>query len=144
MDFYDEEYILLPEREYSIYCYWHKKFHNPIEEKYLHGYIDVKTFGELREADFFRAAEALGVPKENILSNALVKQDFTQENIEKIITQYINKYPNADFKTMSKYDGHNQHALIGKTLEDLEKKNANKTLPNYLLCVNLHGSVFIY
>ncbi|QTC40492.1 cell wall-binding repeat-containing protein [Bacillus sp. V3] len=121
--FYDEEYIISSKHGIKLYCHWHKRYHDPIKEKYLHGHIDVNTFGKLREEDFFRATKALGVPEENIFSHALSKKDFTRENIAGIINEYIGKYPNADFKTMSKFDGHNQHALIGSTLEEVEQKN---------------------
>jgi N-acetylmuramoyl-L-alanine amidase len=121
--FYDGEYIVPSKHGIQLYCHWHKRYHDPIQEKYLHGHIKVNTFGELREEDFFRATKALGVPEENIFSHALSKKDFNRENIEGIIKEYIGKYPNADFKTMSKFDGHNQHALIGRTLEELEQKN---------------------
>jgi N-acetylmuramoyl-L-alanine amidase len=121
--FYDGEYILPSKHGIQLYCHWHKRYHDPIKERYAHGHIDVNTFGELREEDFFRATKALGVPEENIFSHALSKKEFTRENIEGIIKEYISDYPNADFKTMSKFDGHNQHALIGKTLEELEQKN---------------------
>ncbi|WP_175990066.1 cell wall-binding repeat-containing protein [Bacillus sp. Marseille-Q1617] len=121
--FYDGKDVLPFEQGMPLFCHWHKRYHDPIEESYLHGHIDVETFGELREEDFFRATRALGVPEENIFSHALSKNEFTSENIEGIIKEYIGKYPSADFKTMSKFDGHIQHALIGSTLEEMEQKN---------------------
>ncbi|MEL3970739.1 cell wall-binding repeat-containing protein [Rossellomorea oryzaecorticis] len=121
--FYDGEFILSSMQGMRTYCHWHKRYHDPIEENYLHGHLDVETFGELREEDFFRATSALGVPEENIFSHALSKNEFTSENLEGIIKEYIGKYPRADFKTMSKFDAHSQHALIGRTLEEMEQKN---------------------
>lgn len=120
--FYDGEYIIPSNRGVKLYCHWHKKYHDPLKEKYLHGHLDVSTFGMLREEDFFRATKALGVPEGNIFSHALSKEEFSKENIEGIIKEYIDKYPNGDFRTMSKFDGHNQHALIGNILEELEQK----------------------
>jgi N-acetylmuramoyl-L-alanine amidase len=115
----------------KVYCPWHVKFHNPITENYLHGHISREEFGKARVGDFFRATEALGVPKDHIVDEALLLSEYNSTNIQLIIEKYINRFPEADFRTMSKYDGHNHHALIGKTLETMEKQGligSQKTL----------------
>ncbi|MBH0161732.1 cell wall-binding repeat-containing protein [Fictibacillus sp. 26RED30] len=119
---FDHEFINPLKNGVKHYCWWHGKYHNPVVEKYMHGHISMDEFADVRIKDFYRATEAMGVPKANIISNALRNPNFNSTNIEKIMVNHITKFPNADFKTMSKYDGHNQHALLGKTLEGLENK----------------------
>jgi N-acetylmuramoyl-L-alanine amidase len=128
---FDHEFINPLKNGVKAYCWWHKKYHDPIVERYLHGHISMDEFADVRVKDFYRATEAIGVPKVNIVSKALRNPEFNGANIEKIMLDYIAKYPNADFKTMSKYDGHNQHALIGKTLEGLENKGVVSPLKTF-------------
>jgi N-acetylmuramoyl-L-alanine amidase len=128
---FDHEYINPLKNGVKLYCWWHRKYHDPVVEKYLHGHISMDEFADVRIKDFHRATEAIGIPKANIISNALRNPNFNSTNIEKIMVDYITKFPNADFKTMSKYDGHNQHALLGKTLEGLENKGVVSPLSTF-------------
>ncbi|WP_226536068.1 cell wall-binding repeat-containing protein [Fictibacillus halophilus] len=106
-----------------IFCWWHGVYHNPIEEKYLHGHISQAEFAQARVEDFFRASLALGVPKSSIIDESFYLMDYNSVTAKKVMEKYISLYPNADFRTMSEYDQHDQHAFLGKVLEQLEAEN---------------------
>lgn len=121
--YYDSEYAN-PEMDGTpIYCWWHQTYHDPMREGYLHEHITVEEFGKLREDDFFRSGLAMGISMSHLISDPLPVADLTVENVKEKLQKYIAQYPNADFRTMSKYDAHDQHAVIGQALEQLEIEN---------------------
>lgn len=121
--FYDEQSYSIPNRGKKAYCYWHKKYHDPQTEKYLHGHIDLTEFGNIRVEEFVRAGKALDVPDDHILIEGLPRGEFNSTKVREIITTYKSRYPHAEFRTMSKHDYHNEHALIGNVLDQLVKEN---------------------
>ncbi|MFG6495395.1 cell wall-binding repeat-containing protein [Fictibacillus sp. UD] len=106
---------------HKAYCSIHKTYHDPITEQYLHGYLTEELFGEAREQDFLHAAKAIGVPDNQVFSDIVPLNEFTEENIKPVVNKYIKMFPNAEFRTMSIYDVHKPHAEIGKTLKSFEK-----------------------
>jgi N-acetylmuramoyl-L-alanine amidase len=117
---FDEEstsgYLNLPFK-----CNWHGVYHDPVPEHFLHGHISRAEFGDIRIEDYKRAAGKLGINQGNIIVNTIPINNFTMEEIKKVIRQYLLQYPVAQVRTMSFYDLHGQHAIIGKTLSELEK-----------------------
>jgi N-acetylmuramoyl-L-alanine amidase len=109
--------------EKPIFCWWHGLYHNPLEENYLHGHISQAEFAQARVDDFFRATIALGVPKSSIIDESLFLMDYNSVTAKRVMEKYISLYPNADFRTMSEYDEHDQHAFLGEVLEQLEAEN---------------------
>jgi putative cell wall-binding protein/LmbE family N-acetylglucosaminyl deacetylase len=121
--FYDKESYSKYNRGKIVYCYWHGKYHDPENENFKHGHIDLKEFGDIRVEEFIRAGKALGVPDDHILVEGLPRGAFNAKRVKDIITVYKTKYPNAEFRTMSKHDLHNEHALIGRVLDELVNEN---------------------
>jgi N-acetylmuramoyl-L-alanine amidase len=109
--------------EKPIFCWWHGLYHNPMEENYLHGHISQAEFAQARVDDFFRASLALGVPKASIIDESFYLMDYNSVTAKRVMEKYISLYPNADFRTMSEYDEHDQHAFLGEVLEQLEAEN---------------------
>jgi N-acetylmuramoyl-L-alanine amidase len=104
----------------KIFCGIHKTYHNPITEGFLHGYLTEHKFGDIRVEDFYNAAKALGIPRNQTLTDIIPLHQFKQDNIKPVIKKYIDMYPNAEFRTMSMYDSHAPHAEIGKALHSIE------------------------
>jgi len=120
---YDRESIQSNLAGKKVYCRWHKKYHDAYEENYLHGHLTEAAFGDLRQEDYFKASIALGVPREHLEASTIPTGQFTFNRVKAIMVSYINRFPNAEFRTMSKYDSHAGHALLGKALEQLEAEN---------------------
>nr|WP_239094029.1 cell wall-binding repeat-containing protein [Bacillus sp. B15-48] len=104
-----------------VKCHWHGVYHNPVTEQYSHGHISLEEFGNIRLEDYFHAARALGVPESNILEHTLQSGHLTIANIKNVIRDYASEFPDAQFRSMSWYDGHPAHATIGKALKELEQ-----------------------
>ncbi|WP_175384403.1 cell wall-binding repeat-containing protein [Bacillus sp. FJAT-27225] len=102
-----------------VKCSWHGVYHNPVTEKYLHGYISLKEFGEIRKEDYRLASEALGV-KEHHFSQFTFNGAYYRSNIKNVIRSYLAKYPDAQFRSMSWLDAHSPHAMIGTALKEME------------------------
>lgn len=105
-----------------VKCTWHGVYHDPHKESFLHGHLDQNEFGEIRSNDFKLASEALGVKKENIFLETLSSGEFNKSNISRIIEKYHGQFPEAEFRTMSWYDRHAPHALIGAIIKEKEEK----------------------
>ncbi|MBD7963171.1 cell wall-binding repeat-containing protein [Fictibacillus norfolkensis] len=108
----------------KVYCGIHKTYHDPVSENYLNGYLTELKFGDVRVEEFYHAAYALGVPRNQTMEDIIPLNEFRQENIKPVLQKYINMYPDADFRTMSMYDDHSPHAEIGKSLRSLENEGA--------------------
>jgi N-acetylmuramoyl-L-alanine amidase len=106
-----------------VFCKWHKTYHNTRRTPSLYGHLSLKEFGKVRVDDFYRSGEALGVPKENIFTYSIPNGGFTEQNVRPIIEHFLNQFPNAEFRTMSKVDVHPDHAKIGEVLEKMEREN---------------------
>ncbi|WP_163099399.1 PIG-L family deacetylase [Peribacillus alkalitolerans] len=106
----------------EIYCAWHGMVHNHATEQYLDGYLTRQKFSKLRIDEFHRAAEGMGIPKNFVNYDNLSTQTISKENVKQIIMKYKKQYPTAEFRTMSKYDYHYEHRMLGEALEELENE----------------------
>ncbi|MEH7384304.1 cell wall-binding repeat-containing protein [Bacillus sp. JJ1521] len=107
----------------KVWCSWHKTYHNPTQEGFLHGHLSEAEFGEVRMEDFKRAGQALGVPTDHIITaDAISLGNYYSSVVRGVVQKYVNLYPNGEFRTMSKHDLHIAHAMIGSVLEDLERE----------------------
>lgn len=114
----------------KYFCPWHKRYHNPTKEQYLDsddGMIDLHEVGDSRVREFLAAGEALGVPKENLHVYDVTNGFFTEDKIRPIYDEFIERYPDALFRTMSQWDWHPDHAFLGKLLTLYEKEGKVKT-----------------
>jgi len=79
-----------------------------------------EEFIAARNREFDHALGVLGVDEENIVKKGYKDGALTVEQVEAIITEYDNKYPEASHKTFSYYDPHPDHANAGKALKNLQ------------------------
>lgn len=116
---FDEESIY-GVQNLRVKCSWHGVYHDPLMEKFLHGHISMQEFGEIRIEEYYRAAEAIGVEQGKAFINTIPIVNLSEKEIQNVIRQYARRYPSAQLRTMSMYDAHPQHAIIGKALASLE------------------------
>jgi N-acetylmuramoyl-L-alanine amidase len=107
---------------------WHDTIHDPRLENFQHGYLSFEEFTNLRTNEFYRALETLGVSRDRIHIEGLHAGNINKASIEEIIKKYISTYPNADIKSLSWFDGHPTHSLIGQSIKDLQD---NKIIKPY-------------
>ncbi|WP_176392133.1 PIG-L family deacetylase [Marininema halotolerans] len=120
-----------------ILCRWHGRIHSPNEEHFADGSLSRKEFGKARIRDFYRVAKVLGIPSSHIRTYSLPNDHFTPSQVQSVIDSALKKFPGADFRTMSPYDVHPDHALIGKEL-------ANAIQTNKISASQVHYFVSIY
>ncbi|TLS38490.1 cell wall-binding repeat-containing protein [Pseudalkalibacillus caeni] len=128
---YDEQSINSELAGKPVYCWFHSTYHDPVKEGYLHGHLSKEEFGDLRVDDFLRASKAMGVASDHLFVDTIPNTSLSKDNVIEKMNVYINKFPNADFRTMSKDDAHPPHALLGRALEELELRgriNPYKTI----------------
>ncbi|SEM65812.1 Putative cell wall-binding protein [Mesobacillus persicus] len=118
---YDYESRLGHTNNTLVNCWWHGGYHSPENEHYQHGHIDLEEFGDIRVGDYISASAALGVREDHILTETLSSGMLTEGNIQGVIKKYLSQYPDAQFRSMSWFDGHPPHAAIGAALKGLEK-----------------------
>ncbi|SFJ36722.1 PIG-L family deacetylase [Thermoflavimicrobium dichotomicum] len=108
----------------KVYCRIHHTYHDPKKEKYKDGWLSRFDIGQARIREFYKAAETLGIPKEQVEVFTLKNDQYTDVEVRAIFQLYMDRFPDAEFKTMSKLDKHPDHAKLGKVLEELylEKK----------------------
>ncbi|MBD1372651.1 PIG-L family deacetylase [Hazenella sp. IB182357] len=116
----------------TVYCRWHKVYHNPTLNQHKDGALDRKTFGLRRIDEFYVATAKLGIPRENVQINLIPNNAFTHSNVKQIIKMNARLFPNAEFKTMSHTDGHPDHAMVGKVINDMHANGEIKSKANYL------------
>jgi len=112
-------------------CPWHKRHHDPVKEHYLDqddGMVDLDEIGDSRVREFLAAGEALGVPASNLHVYDVTNGFFTEEKIRPIYDEFIERYPEALFRTMSQWDWHPDHAFLGKLLTLYEKEGKVKPI----------------
>lgn len=110
----------------KYWCMWHQRYHNPGQENYMHGHLTRKKYGIRRKEEFNRGSRTLGVPTNNIHANPIPSNLMSREKIRGHIRSYIRKYPNAEIRTMSWFDGQSFHALIGETIRDMQRNGELK------------------
>ncbi|AUS10238.1 hypothetical protein C1X05_16300 [Laceyella sacchari] len=108
--------------KHPVFCHWHNTYHSADELRDPDHYLDTKEFGDARIREFYEVARRLGIPKENTHTYELVNGKFTEEGLRAIYDEFIARYPHAIFRTMSPYDYHPDHAMMGKVLMKYEKE----------------------
>lgn len=78
-----------------------------------------EEFSEARNREFDKAVEILGVDHHNVVKKNFSDGALEVEQVEAVIKEYTEKYPNAAHKTFSYYDPHSDHANAGKALKNL-------------------------
>ncbi|MBA4493999.1 PIG-L family deacetylase [Paenactinomyces guangxiensis] len=117
----------------SLYCKWHQKYHHPAEEGYMDGWLTKEKFGQARIREFYKSAEAMGIPKDRVKINLLANEEFTYNSVKSIISLNSRLFPNAQFKSFSAIDGHADHAMVGRVLNDMYKQGQiKKPQTNYV------------
>ncbi|MGG3467853.1 cell wall-binding repeat-containing protein [Neobacillus pocheonensis] len=121
----------------EVYCWIHDKFHDPVKEGYKAGTLTPDEFADARTDEYLRASKALGVPESNIHMQFIPNGQFYSSAIRKVIDQYLAAYPNADVRTMSWFDEHSAHALIGRTVQDMQAEGVlQRYQAKYLVSIN--------
>jgi N-acetylmuramoyl-L-alanine amidase len=117
---YDSESNLPSLAGEKVYCSWHHIYHDPVKENFQLQHLTFEQFSNLRTDEFKRALTALGVPEEQIHIEGLHVDNINIDNVERIINKYVALYPNADVRSLSWFDGHPTHSLIGQTIRSLQ------------------------
>jgi LmbE family N-acetylglucosaminyl deacetylase len=81
--------------------------------------ITKQDFIKARTDEFLRSAAALGVKRENIHLMNFIDGQLTYDQAKQTIESFEKQYPHAIHKSMSYYDWHNDHAVMGRALRDL-------------------------
>jgi N-acetylmuramoyl-L-alanine amidase len=105
----------------KIYCNWHHTYHDPILENYQGKHLTFEEFSSLRTSEFKRALHSLGVPENQIHIEAVPTGIINIDNVERIIEKYLALYPSADVRSLSWFDGHSTHSLIGQTVRSMQQ-----------------------
>lgn len=110
------------------YNSWWKGTHQPSAEGYSS--LSVQDISIARIQEFRSACGCLQVPQANIHiedtdnPSSDGKEAVTYEEAKQVIQKYIDRYPDADFFSMSWHDQHPDHIAIGQALRDLKKCGA--------------------
>lgn len=118
---YDRESKFASLAGVKIKCGLHNVYHDARLEGFQFNHLSFEQFSNLRTNEFQRALAALGVPKEDIHIESLHSANINKEGVEEIVKKYIAQYPNADVRSLSWFDGHPTHSLIGQTIQSMEK-----------------------
>ncbi|MBA4543298.1 MULTISPECIES: PIG-L deacetylase family protein [Thermoactinomyces] len=110
----------------------YKSYHDPYKEHYKDGWLTRKEFGDARLREFYLAAAAFGIPKDRIRVYNVVNDNFLYSQVRAIMASYAKKFPDATFKTMSRYDVHPDHAMCGRVMDDLFREHIVKHWVAYL------------
>lgn len=84
--------------------------------------ISLEEFGEARVNEYKESLLQLGVKKDNIFVYNLPDGNFSSHEIEKIMAQFQEKFPNSQHHTMTYLDPHPDHAAAGQALKNLKDK----------------------
>lgn len=118
----------------QVYCSIHARYHNPVTEKYGDGdRVDRTEFGQARVREFKDAVKAMGVPEQNIHIYNVEDGKFraNEAQIRGIYDEFLALYPQASFRTMSRWDYSDDHKFLGEVMYQYElegKINTNQTI----------------
>jgi N-acetylmuramoyl-L-alanine amidase len=117
---YDSESPLPSLAGEKVYCSWHHTYHDPVAEHFQTQHLTFEQFSNLRTDEFKRALKGLGVHDDQIHIEALHADNINIDNVDRIVKKYLALYPNADVRSLSWFDGHPTHSLIGQTILSLQ------------------------
>ncbi|MGG3467854.1 cell wall-binding repeat-containing protein [Neobacillus pocheonensis] len=106
----------------KIWCNWHQTYHDPASEHYRHDHLSFDEFANLRTDEFYRALHSLGVTNDHIHIESLHEGSINIDHVEQLVQKYLTMYPNADVRSLSWFDGHPTHSLIGQTIESMQEE----------------------
>ncbi|AYA78041.1 hypothetical protein DOE78_23035 [Bacillus sp. Y1] len=104
-----------------VYCQVHGRYHDPVKEGYMHGPLSPGEFANARTDEYVRASKALGVPPQNIHTDFISRGSYDGTSVKNILQKYLTTYPNAEVRTMSWFDYHSAHALLGRTIKGMQE-----------------------
>lgn len=78
-----------------------------------------KEFTEARNKEMEKALQALGVDLDNLSRRNFEDGELTVEQVENVMKEYVEKYPNAEHSTFSYLDPHSDHSNSGIALRNL-------------------------
>ncbi|MCF3942681.1 PIG-L deacetylase family protein [Oceanobacillus alkalisoli] len=81
-----------------------------------------EEFSEARNREFDLAVEILGVDADHVEKLGHADGDLQVEDVEEVIREYQERYPDASHKTFSYHDPHHDHANAGHALRNLMKE----------------------
>ncbi|MFC7441132.1 PIG-L family deacetylase [Laceyella putida] len=119
----------------AVYCKWHKVYHKPEAEGYLHGHLTKAEFGQARIQEFFKAGAELGIPRTQLKTSIVPNGSFTYDSVKSVVAMYDRLFPNAQFKSFSSTDEHIEHALLGKILNDFYKQGRLSRKPMHYVSI---------
>ncbi|MBH8600387.1 PIG-L deacetylase family protein [Thermoactinomyces sp. CICC 23799] len=116
-----------------VYCPLHKRYHDPEKEHYQDLYLTVDDVGKARVREFKESAKLLGISDDHVHVYDLENDRFEEQEqeIRDIMDELLQRFPDAQFRTMSIDDYHPDHRMLGKVLSEFEeegKVQGEKTL----------------
>ena len=78
-----------------------------------------EEFSLARDREFDKAVDILGVDAKNVVKTNYSDGSLKIEQVEAVMKEYMEKYPNASHKTFSYLDPHPDHANAGVSLKNL-------------------------
>ena len=81
--------------------------------------LTAEEFSEARNREFDSAVDILGVDADHVEKLGYPDGSLQVEEVEEVIREYDERYPDASHKTFSYYDPHEDHANAGHALRNL-------------------------
>lgn len=94
--------------------------------------VSEDKLGELRVKEFISCAEVLGLHPDNTYIYDLDDGNFNPNTVYEILNKLIDDYPNAEHNTMTYFDTHRDHAIVGKALKQLLNNSRIKKCKFYI------------
>ncbi|SDY14633.1 PIG-L deacetylase family protein [Thermoactinomyces sp. DSM 45892] len=94
-----------------------------------------RQLGQARVNEFIEATNRMGIDNNHRLIYDLFveggdrKKD--NEQVKAVVAAYAKEYPQAEFKSMSIFDVHPEHAIIGKAIQELKNSNRIKSSQSF-------------
>ncbi|MDQ0416054.1 LmbE family N-acetylglucosaminyl deacetylase [Croceifilum oryzae] len=87
-----------------------------------------RQLGQARVNEFTEATNRMGIDDNHRLVYDLFVEggdrDLDYERAKTIVAAYVKEYPQAEFKSMSVFDVHPEHAILGKAIQELKNSNS--------------------
>ncbi|TCP66506.1 PIG-L family deacetylase [Baia soyae] len=87
-----------------------------------------RELGQARVNEFTEATNRMGLDDDHRLVYDLFveggNRDLDYERAKTIVAAYVKEYPQAEFKSMSVFDVHPEHAILGKAIQELKNSNS--------------------
>ncbi|SFX19571.1 GlcNAc-PI de-N-acetylase [Thermoactinomyces sp. DSM 45891] len=94
-----------------------------------------RQLGQARVNEFIEATNRMGIDDKHRLIYDLFLEGGDREQdygrVKTIVAAYAKEYPQAEFKSMSIFDVHPEHAIIGKAIQELKNSNRIKSSQSF-------------